>query len=53
MMGLVDRLYVLANGRVIAEGKPSVLRDDPAVVAAYLGTDERAIARSGSVPGGG
>jgi ABC-type branched-subunit amino acid transport system ATPase component/ABC-type branched-subunit amino acid transport system permease subunit len=50
MMGLVDRLYVLANGQVIAEGKPSVLRDDPAVVAAYLGTDERAIARSGSVP---
>ena len=50
MMGLVDRLYVLANGQVIAEGKPSLLRDDPAVVAAYLGTDERAIARSGSVP---
>jgi ABC-type branched-subunit amino acid transport system ATPase component/ABC-type branched-subunit amino acid transport system permease subunit len=51
MMGLVDRLYVLANGRVIAEGKPSVLRDDPAVVAAYLGADERAIARSGALPG--
>jgi ABC-type branched-subunit amino acid transport system ATPase component/ABC-type branched-subunit amino acid transport system permease subunit len=51
MMGLVDRLYVLANGKVIAEGAPAVLRDDPAVVAAYLGTDERAIARSGSLPG--
>ena len=52
MMGLVDRLYVLANGRVIAEGKPSVLRDDPEVIAAYLGTDERAIVRSGSMPRG-
>ncbi|HVF07704.1 MAG TPA: ATP-binding cassette domain-containing protein, partial [Actinomycetota bacterium] len=51
MMGLVDRLYVLANGKVIAEGPPSVLRDDPAVVAAYLGTDERAIARSGALAG--
>ena len=48
---VVDRLYVLANGRVIAEGAPSVLREDPAVVAAYLGTDERAIARSGALSG--
>jgi ABC-type branched-subunit amino acid transport system ATPase component/ABC-type branched-subunit amino acid transport system permease subunit len=45
--GLVDRLYVLAAGEVIAEGPPSIVRDDPAVVAAYLGTDERAIAKSG------
>ncbi|MEY2433808.1 MAG: hypothetical protein QOC92_3533, partial [Acidimicrobiaceae bacterium] len=49
IMGLVDRLYVLAAGQVIAEGPPSVLRDDPAVVAAYLGTDEQVIARSGGM----
>ena len=45
---LVDRLYVLAAGEIIAEGPPSIVRDNPAVVAAYLGTDERAIAKSGA-----
>lgn len=45
---LVDRLYVMAAGEVIAEGDPRLLREDPAVVAAYLGTDERAIRRSGA-----
>jgi ABC-type branched-subunit amino acid transport system ATPase component len=47
IMGLVDRLYVLNAGKMLAEGKPAILRDDPAVVAAYLGTDERVIRRSG------
>ena len=47
-MGLVDRLYVLNAGAVMAEGPPSVLREDPAVIAAYLGTDERVIRRSGT-----
>jgi ABC-type branched-subunit amino acid transport system ATPase component len=46
---IADRLYVLAAGRVIAEGEPRVVREDPAVIAAYLGTDERAISRSGRV----
>ena len=45
---LVDRLYVMSVGRVIAEGDPRILRTDPTVIAAYLGTDERAIQRSGS-----
>jgi len=48
---LVDRLYVLAQGQVIAEGAPSVVRDDPAVIAAYLGTEARAITRSGQLQG--
>jgi ABC-type branched-subunit amino acid transport system ATPase component len=48
-MSIADRVYCLSAGRVIAEGDPSTVRSDPAVVAAYLGTDERAIARSDAV----
>ncbi len=50
VMGMSDRVYCLEAGRVIAEGEPSAVRNDPAVIASYLGTDERAIARSGTVP---
>ncbi|HET7572619.1 MAG TPA: ATP-binding cassette domain-containing protein [Gaiellaceae bacterium] len=44
---LSDELYAMEVGRVIAHGKPDAVLADPAVVAAYLGTDETAIARSG------
>ena len=37
MRDLVDRLYVLAVGRVIAEGPPSVLETDTAVRDVYTG----------------
>jgi ABC-type branched-subunit amino acid transport system ATPase component/branched-subunit amino acid ABC-type transport system permease component len=47
IMSISDRVYCLEAGRVIAEGIPEAVRHDPAVVASYLGTDERAIARSG------
>ncbi|MFC9392751.1 ATP-binding cassette domain-containing protein [Streptomyces sp. NPDC057027] len=46
IMGISDRVYCLETGRVIAEGPPEAVRHDPKVVASYLGTDERAIARS-------
>jgi branched-chain amino acid transport system ATP-binding protein len=40
VMPLVDRLVVLNFGEVIAAGTPSEVRDNEAVVAAYLGVDE-------------
>ena len=35
---LADRVYVLDHGTVISTGAPDVVRHDPSVVAAYLGT---------------
>jgi ABC-type branched-subunit amino acid transport system ATPase component/ABC-type branched-subunit amino acid transport system permease subunit len=46
IMGISDRVYCLEAGRIIAEGVPDVVRNDVNVIASYLGTDERAIARS-------
>ena len=48
IMALSDRVYCLEAGQVIAEGPPDEVRNDPRVVASYLGTDERAIDRSDS-----
>ncbi|MDQ1537280.1 MAG: hypothetical protein QOE58_1673, partial [Actinomycetota bacterium] len=47
MMSMVDRLCVLAAGKLIADGPPQSVGNDPAVIAAYLGTDERVVQRSG------
>ena len=44
-----DRLVAMELGAVIAEGSPSAVLSDPAVIAAYLGTSQEAIARSGAV----
>jgi ABC-type glutathione transport system ATPase component len=48
LMGLCDRIYAMETGRVIAEGTPEQIREDPRVVASYLGTKESAIGRSGA-----
>jgi ABC-2 type transport system ATP-binding protein len=47
VMGMSDRVQCLSAGTTIAVGPPEQVRSDPAVIASYLGTDERAIARSG------
>jgi branched-chain amino acid transport system ATP-binding protein len=37
VMSLAEQVYVLAEGRIIAEGSPQVIAGDPRVVEAYLG----------------
>ena len=49
LMGLCDRIYALEAGSVIAEGTPDEIRNDPQVIASYLGTTQTAIDRSGAL----
>jgi branched-chain amino acid transport system ATP-binding protein len=44
-----DELIALETGRVVVRGKPRDVTNDSRVVEAYLGTDERVVARSGVV----
>jgi branched-chain amino acid transport system ATP-binding protein len=37
VMGVSDVITVMQSGRVLVEGKPGVIRNDPRVRVAYLG----------------
>jgi branched-chain amino acid transport system ATP-binding protein len=43
VMGISDHITVLDYGRKISDGPPEHVRNDPAVIAAYLGVDEDAM----------
>jgi branched-chain amino acid transport system ATP-binding protein len=45
VMGISDHVHVLNFGRMIAEGPPAEVRANPAVIEAYLGTDEQSKAK--------
>ena len=47
IMRICDHVVVLNEGEVIASGSPGDVRTDPAVVAAYIGTDDSGNATNG------
>jgi ABC-type branched-subunit amino acid transport system ATPase component/sugar phosphate permease len=53
LTSVADRLVGMVLGETIVEGSVDSVTSDPRLVAAYLGTSERVLARSGSAQLGG
>jgi ABC-type branched-subunit amino acid transport system ATPase component len=49
LSSVCDRMVALELGRIISQGRPLDVQRDPAVVQAYMGTDQAAISRSGEI----
>ncbi len=49
IMRLCDSICVLNEGNVISSGTPEDVRSDPAVIAAYIGEEEREVKEKGRV----
>lgn len=50
VLAICDYVYVLDFGRLISQGPPDLVRNDPAVVAAYLGVAEEDVPTTAGEP---